>query len=185
MDAAQVNECAAGPRRRQNTVRPEHDLLDRGIVRQHCEGDVGLGNELARRVVDARTSLGQRLRFLPRAVVDTERISSIQEPAGDATPHVAEANKAYHRRAAALRGVHQTVSGAGPPTGTAPSMIRSIWARSAVPRWSSAAGAVCSIWLGVRAPTIATSTAGFASVHAIASCPTGNSRCSANPSSSR
>ena len=55
-------------------------------------------------------------------------------------------------------------SGEGPPAITAPCMMLSIFLRSSSERSMSAAGTVPSMWSGRRAPTIATSTAGLASV---------------------
>ena len=52
---------------------------------------------------------------------------------------------------------------------TAPCMMPSISRRSSSERSSSATGAVPSMWSGLQAPTMATSTAGFARVQ-IAAC---------------
>jgi len=59
-------------------------------------------------------------------------------------------------------------SGDGPATGVAGAMILSIAARSASLSETSAAARLSLTWFGCRAPTMATCTAGLASVQAMA-----------------
>ncbi len=93
--------------------------------------------------------------------------SACSPPGATAPPEAPEVSAGPGAHLAA-----QVLSGVGPATGTAPAMISSISPSSS--RESSTASAprlssMCSI---EREPTIATCTAGFASVQAIASCPT-------------
>ena len=64
------------------------------------------------------------------------------------------------------------ISGNGPATATEPAMMRSIRSKSTSPRRTWAAATPSSMCLGLRAPTMATWTAGFDRVHATASCAT-------------
>ena len=71
--------------------RADDDLLEVLGAGDHGEDDVAVG-KLNRRVDDARPELGQRLGLGPRAVVDRDVASRLDQAAGQAVAHPASAD---------------------------------------------------------------------------------------------
>ena len=148
-DGAHVHIDAAWAQAGQDAVRPMGDRLERRGVGDHAEDHLGLLGDLARRIAPDQAALPKRVRFASSSVGAVHDVARGQEAASDPAAHRSEPDEPDR--------AHRFV-----PSSSAASSSESS---------SVAAPSSSSTWSGRRKPTIAPSTAGLRSVHAIATAP--------------
>ena len=149
-DGAHVDVDLPGRQPGEDAVRPGGDRLERRVVADHAEHDVGGGRDLARRRLPAQAAVDQRLRLGDGAVGGV---------------HLDGRRRAGGRRSGRPSSRGRRIR----PTliVSPPSICSTSSALSSRP----AALRIGSTWSGRRKPTIAPSTAGLRSVHATATAP--------------
>src|SRR5450759_381536 len=152
----------------------QHDFSDRICRGQHRHHYVGSVNCLIRLRVGRRATLGQRGSWARRAVPDRDREALVEQTLCKSGAHGARAeDRNSWARGRGVGGVthcffsFQTDSGEGPPTRTSLLTMSSILRSADGSSWSSAPAIASSMCLGLRVPTMATWTAGLASVQAM------------------
>ena len=69
----------------------EHDLLERGVVREHRDADLTVRGRVGRRAEERRAPRDERIRALLGPVVDRERIAGVEQALCDRLAHLPEA----------------------------------------------------------------------------------------------